>query len=388
MKILIAFIAAVFCLTSGAFGNGLPVIAVLDFEPKKVDSDTSELVSELLGIEFVKSGKFQVVERTKMKSIIEEQKLQLAGLTGSDFAEKLGKMLAADKLVIGTVTKIGDTIHITAKVVDSESGVIEKAESVEVVSENALSDGVKKLAGSLTGSQGSQVKPADPGDNPFEFIQNTIGGAVKINIPDLVKTEIEKGISNSQKTQSVQDNPPNTNAPGYFTFDFALFSRYGLNNLSLPSYGVTGTPLDLGVRVEFNVSPFFGFGLGGGTTLLLNNSQTAYELSLWDFGFTATFNLGLFKFVRLQVSALAGFGGYTLTTSNPDTNFIAPNKLAVSTGMFAVLEPVATLTFNITSFFDRGLIYSFKWTSKTDGGLNDFSHSSIGLIFVFGTDFN
>jgi len=34
------------------------------------------------------------------------------------------------------------------------------------------------------------------------------------------------------------------------------------------------------------------------------------------------------------------------------------------------------------------LIYSFKWTSKTDGGLNDFSHSSIGLIFVFGTDFN
>ena len=390
MKILWLFAGLIiFVLPVLSFAQ--PVIAVLDFEPKKVDADIADIISEKISIEMVKSGQYQVVERSKMKSIIEEQKLQLAGLTGGDFAEKLGKILAADKLMIGSVSKMGNTYSISAKIVDAQTGLIEKADSIEVQSEDGLSDGVKRLVKSLTAGNAS---PASIEENPFQFIQNTIDQAFGKDFKN-IGDEISKGIQDAKNTNSAAEKSPEppqnvtTNKPGYFGFDGSIFARYGLGPFKLDPYGISGNMIDLGFRIEFLPSPFFGVGFGAGAWLPINNPSKQYSFTAWNCGFTATFNLGLFSFFRIQASALIGIGGYSIDdiTIVQSTNYSQPVYNTASTGIFVIVEPTLTATFNVTSFLDIGVIYSFSWTSKSGNESFDFPHSSLGLVFIFGTDF-
>ncbi|NPV00712.1 MAG: hypothetical protein HPY53_04945 [Brevinematales bacterium] len=390
MKILWLFAGLiVFVLPVLSFAQ--PVIAVLDFEPKKVDADIADIISEKMSIEMVKSGQYQVVERTKMKSIIEEQKLQLAGLTGGDFAEKLGKILAADKLMIGSVSKMGNTFSISAKIVDAQTGLIEKADSIEVPSEDGLSDGVKRLVKSLTAGDSA---PAKIEENPFQFIQNAIDQTFGTNITKM-SGDIVKGFQGAQNTDApIQKSPeppqnPDTHKPGFFGFDGSIFARYGLDPIKLDPYGISGNMIDLGFRIEFLPSPFFGFGFGAGAWLPMNNPSKQYAFTAWNCGVTATFNLGLFSFLRLQASALIGIGGYSIDdfTIVQSTNFSETVYRTASTGIFVIVEPTLTATFNVMSFLDIGVIYSFSWTSKSGNESFDFPHSSLGLVFIFGTDF-
>jgi hypothetical protein len=147
--------------------------------------------------------------------------------------------------------------------------------------------------------------------------------------------------------------------------------------------------IDLGFRIEFLPSPFFGIGFGAGAWLPLNNPSKQYSFTAWNCGFTAAFNLGLFSFFRIQVSALIGIGGYSIDdiTIVQSTNILQTIDRTASTGLFVIVEPTLTAKFNVTSFLDIGVIYSFSWTSKSGNENFDFPHSSLGLVFIFGTDF-
>jgi TolB-like protein len=385
MKRLVLF-AGLFVFALPMFSFALPVIAVLDFEPKKVDADIADIISEKISIEMVKSGQYQVVERSKIKSIIEEQKLQLAGLTGGDFAEKLGKILAADKLMIGSVSKMGNTYSISAKIVDAQTGLIEKADSIEVQSEDGLADGVKRLVKSLTAGKSA---PAAFEENPLQFLQNALDQAIG---KDFLKAgdDPAKGFQGAKNTNASAQPPQavNTDKPACFSFDGGIFARYSFDSINLAPYGITGNLVDLGFRLEYNPSPFFGFGIGGGAWLPMNNTSKQYAFYAWNGGVTATFNLGLFKFVRFQASALIGIGGFSIDDITiKNTNYNETVNRTASTGIFVIIEPTVTVTFNVAPFFDFGAICSYSWTSKSGNENFEFPHGSIGLVFIFGPDF-
>jgi TolB-like protein len=73
---------------------------------------------------------FQIVERTKMDSLLAELKLGHSGLIDMATAQRVGKFLGARMLLMGCFTVIGDTIRIDARVVDAETGLVVKAEEV------------------------------------------------------------------------------------------------------------------------------------------------------------------------------------------------------------------------------------------------------------------
>jgi len=84
-------------------------VAVIDFENKtaygKHRLGTS--ASDILITELVKSGKFIMVERTKLNKILEEQNLQEQKIIDPDTVVKVGRVLGLNAIVTGSVSQFG-----------------------------------------------------------------------------------------------------------------------------------------------------------------------------------------------------------------------------------------------------------------------------------------
>jgi len=88
------------------------VIAVLPFE-NRVENvyggmNLGEGLSEILITELHKSGRFLLVERMAIQSIIKEQELGMSGLVNQETGPAVGQMSGAQFMVIGAITEFND----------------------------------------------------------------------------------------------------------------------------------------------------------------------------------------------------------------------------------------------------------------------------------------
>jgi TolB-like protein len=97
-------------------------IAVLDFKTINVSTEKSRIVSELIRTDLINTNKFVVIERSQVDMIFKEHGFASTGVTDESSAVKIGKLLAAKNILIGTVMKVGDSIVVTCRVVDVERG--------------------------------------------------------------------------------------------------------------------------------------------------------------------------------------------------------------------------------------------------------------------------
>src|SRR5208283_1785118 len=121
-------------------------IAVLNLEPKDVAANTADMVSDILRTELLNTGLFRVLERGEMNAILKEQAFQQSGCTETACAVKIGQLLSANKMLVGTVGKLGEKYIISGRIVDVEKGELEFSDNVQVYSEGALVDAAKELA--------------------------------------------------------------------------------------------------------------------------------------------------------------------------------------------------------------------------------------------------
>ncbi len=100
-------------------------IAVLDIISRINDENLDTVTfSEMLETELLKQKYFTIVERAYLSKIIEEQKLQLSGVTDSEIT-RIGKLAEADKIITGSISKIDNKFILVVKVIDTSTGVID-----------------------------------------------------------------------------------------------------------------------------------------------------------------------------------------------------------------------------------------------------------------------
>jgi TolB-like protein len=87
-------------------------------------------IADTLITDLGRLGRLQVVERERLDTLLAELRLQQSGLVDPAAAAKLGKMLGAQALLMGSYTAIGGTIRIDARIVEVETGLVLKAEEV------------------------------------------------------------------------------------------------------------------------------------------------------------------------------------------------------------------------------------------------------------------
>lgn len=106
--------------------SGKTKIAVVDFTDLRGDvTELGRFISEELSVSLAGLGKgFKIVDRTHLKSIIQEHKLSTTGLIDPTTARKLGEIAGVEALVTGSLTPFGDTVRITVKVLDTETAEI------------------------------------------------------------------------------------------------------------------------------------------------------------------------------------------------------------------------------------------------------------------------
>lgn len=100
-------------------------IAVGELQGKGVETDVSEILSDRLRGELVKIGIFTVLERGQMEEILQEQDFQMSDLCADEACYvEMGQILGVERMVIGSIGKIGTMYTYSLKMIDIRTGTI------------------------------------------------------------------------------------------------------------------------------------------------------------------------------------------------------------------------------------------------------------------------
>jgi TolB-like protein len=96
-------------------------------------------LQEKLFTDLVQKG-MQVVERDQLERVLKEQKLGYSGLINLNSAKKVGELLGAEGMVLGTISDLGNSVSINARLVDLETGNSLAAAEVDLPKTPLISD--------------------------------------------------------------------------------------------------------------------------------------------------------------------------------------------------------------------------------------------------------
>jgi TolB-like protein len=152
-------------LSKSISSSGRKTVAVLDFTDLQGNvTELGRYLAEELSVDLVGDAKgFEVIERNQLKVILQEHRLSATGLIDPQTARKLGQLAGVDALVTGTITAFGDSVRLSAKVLDTQTAKMIGAAAADIPKtkaiEELLSRGISPGSGS-TSETSSLSKPA------------------------------------------------------------------------------------------------------------------------------------------------------------------------------------------------------------------------------------
>ncbi|HMG75029.1 MAG TPA: FlgO family outer membrane protein [Pyrinomonadaceae bacterium] len=126
-------------ISDGLTESQKKTIAVVEFgDLKGRVTDVGRFVAEKLITRLYQTKKFKVIERQHLNRIIAEQKLSLTGMIDPKTAQRLGKLLGVDAIAAGTVTDLGKTLDVNARLINAETGEVFGVASVEIAKDDTV----------------------------------------------------------------------------------------------------------------------------------------------------------------------------------------------------------------------------------------------------------
>src|SRR4051794_6387837 len=100
-----------------------------------------ELIQSLFA---VPDSRLEIVEREQLETLIDELKLGASGLLNPETTKKLGSQSGVGALTVGTITVIGDTVRINARLIATDTGKAISAAAVDVPKVEAVNELLKQ----------------------------------------------------------------------------------------------------------------------------------------------------------------------------------------------------------------------------------------------------
>jgi curli biogenesis system outer membrane secretion channel CsgG len=137
---------------------------------------SGEIVSSMVSEALLESGAYRVIERSKLKSILDEMDLSLTELVDKKGYKEVGRLLGTDVLIVGNVSRYYQTgglwffaeVSFSARCVDVQTGEVLWSASPAVSDFGTVQDHTKnmcrKVAGELKARRDKQLSPK--GRNP------------------------------------------------------------------------------------------------------------------------------------------------------------------------------------------------------------------------------
>lgn len=150
----LVYAAAALLLWSSFVVAEVQSLAVLPLDAQGLTENDAAVLTDALRSRIGQSGRFKVVERTRMNDIFREQGLQMSGICiESSCAVEMGQVLGVRRILMGSVGLIGKTYTLNVRIVDVGSGKIEKevTEYQKRSKDNLLTETVPLVVSKLTG---------------------------------------------------------------------------------------------------------------------------------------------------------------------------------------------------------------------------------------------
>jgi curli biogenesis system outer membrane secretion channel CsgG len=114
--------------------KGRKTAAVVDFTDLQGNvTELGRYLAEQLSVGLaMEASAFEVVDRTHLKTLLQEHKLSASGLIDPQTARKLGQIAGVETLITGSITPFGDTVSLAVKALDTDTARMVGAWSVDV----------------------------------------------------------------------------------------------------------------------------------------------------------------------------------------------------------------------------------------------------------------
>jgi TolB-like protein len=167
-------------------------VAVVDFNDLQGNvTELGRYLSEQVSVSLAMTNKgIEVVDRTHLKTLLQEYKLNASGLIDPATARKLGQIAGVEVLVTGTLTPLGDSVQLAVKALDTNTARIVTASVTDIAKTKAIEELLNRgvgggAASGLIGSTGGPL-PATAVNSPDQT-RSTSGVVVRLNSCALTK---------------------------------------------------------------------------------------------------------------------------------------------------------------------------------------------------------
>jgi len=123
-----------------------PLISVLDFKTSGISRAEVEVFVDFLSSHIIDTGKFRVIDRMQREALLREMEFSYDDCTDEGCQLEVGRLLAANQIVVGSVGRVGERYLLTIKLIDVQTGEAIKTGSEKYTDLNKLIDDSKRLA--------------------------------------------------------------------------------------------------------------------------------------------------------------------------------------------------------------------------------------------------
>jgi hypothetical protein len=186
-------------------------LAVLTFDGDETTTPQQRaMLSDRLQMELIKSGKYVVLERSKMSEILNEQGFQQSGAcTNNECQVEMGQVLGVDKMVTGKVVNFGPVWSISASLIDVATGRIDISVAEDIRGElfDVLGKGCPSLADQLTAGEMSadEIKAREAARAAQGGSSSKSSGTKWIVAGSLFATAVGLGVFGFLQNQAIQE---------------------------------------------------------------------------------------------------------------------------------------------------------------------------------------
>jgi len=143
-------------------------VAVVDFTDLQGNvTELGRFLAEELSVALASTGKgIEVIDRTHLKALLQENKLASTGVIDPATARKLGEIAGVQILITGAITPLGDSVRSSVKALDASTARIIAASTTDVAKtkaiEELLSRGITMPSASIPQATGAWSPPPNP----------------------------------------------------------------------------------------------------------------------------------------------------------------------------------------------------------------------------------
>ncbi|MFO7557988.1 MAG: CsgG/HfaB family protein [Desulfobacterales bacterium] len=226
-------------------------LAVMDFRADGLSQCNALRISELIRTEIINTGVYTVIERNQMDMVLKEQGIQQTGALSDEYALKVGELLSAQKILIGTAMRLGKSIIISGRIVDIEKGIAEFGAQQSAADEDELLEATTLFCKKLTGKSSHTTKiaskkqyikttqPARSNEKPAQSVTKKPAGPKSGKVGCMVNPNKKVYAPYEEIILEFSNFPGNR-------YDWISIAQPGSENTSYHTYSYTGEDMKTG----------------------------------------------------------------------------------------------------------------------------------------------